>query len=436
LARYLLAASPLIGHVLPMLSIGADLRRRGHEVCLLTGAEFQHRVAGAGLGSAVLPPQTHVSPRLSSNLLTRLRVPAAMRRYLAGRAELRAVFVSTMLAQYRALHDLLGRQPVDAVLVDVAFTGALPLLLGADARPPVLVCGVGPLTLSSCDAPPFGAALTPDPTMDYTDLTRLVHRILFGGTQKRLNRALRSVDVDKSPVFLTDWPRLADQVLQLTVPSFEYPRRDLPSTVTFTGPILPDLPDAFDPPYWWHELNAGRKTVLVTQGTWDNVDLEQLIGPTLRALAGRDDVLVIATTGGGPQATLRRPVPANARLSEYIPYALLLPHIDVLVTNGGYGGVQHALRIGVPVVVAGESADKAEVAARAAYTGAGIDLRTARPTSKAVGAAVNRVLADDSYRLTTQRLRRDFAAATALDTIADIVMRTARRPTISTSADD
>jgi hypothetical protein len=46
------------------------------------------------------------------------------------------------------------------------------------------------------------------------------------------------------------------------------------------------------------------------------------------------------------------------------------------------------------------------------------------------------VLADDSYRLTTQRLRRDFAAATALDTIADIVMRSARRPTISTSADD
>ena len=430
MARYLLAASPLTGHVLPMLTIGADLRRRGHDVCMLTGAEFHPRVAGAGLRSAELPPRIHLRPRSTSSVLGRLRVPAPMRRYLTGRADLRSVFVSTMIAQYRTLHALLRREPVDAVLVDVAFTGALPLLLGADARPPVLVCGVGPLTLSSCDTPPFGAALAPDPTMDYTNLTRLVHRILFGGTQKRLDRALRSVGVDKSPVFLTDWPLLADEVLQLTVPTFEYPRRDLPSTVTFTGPVLPDIPDGFDPPYWWPELNAGRKTILVTQGTWDNADLEQLIGPTLRALAGREDVLVIATTGGGPRATLRRSVPANARLCQHVPYQLLLPHIDVLVTNGGYGGVQHALHHGVPVVVAGESADKAEVAVRVAYTGAGVDLRTARPTSKAIATAVDLVLADDTYRLTAQRLRRDFAAATALDTIADIVMRTSRQPTI------
>jgi UDP:flavonoid glycosyltransferase YjiC (YdhE family) len=49
-----------------------------------------------------------------------------------------------------------------------------------------------------------------------------------------------------------------------------------------------------------------------------------------------------------------------------------------MITNGGYGGVQHALRHGVPVIVAGETADKAEVAARVQYTGAGIDLGTAR----------------------------------------------------------
>ncbi|MFZ2176865.1 MAG: hypothetical protein WAW17_23075, partial [Rhodococcus sp. (in: high G+C Gram-positive bacteria)] len=40
MARYLLGASPIPGHVLPMLRIGADLRRRGHMVELLTSSDF------------------------------------------------------------------------------------------------------------------------------------------------------------------------------------------------------------------------------------------------------------------------------------------------------------------------------------------------------------------------------------------------------------
>lgn len=57
MARYLLAASPLLGHVLPMQRIGADLRRRGHDVCLLTGAEFDERITKAGLLPAACRPK-------------------------------------------------------------------------------------------------------------------------------------------------------------------------------------------------------------------------------------------------------------------------------------------------------------------------------------------------------------------------------------------
>ena len=50
-----------------------------------------------------------------------------------------------------------------------------------------------------------------------------------------------------------------------------------------------------------------------------------------------------------------------------------------MVTNGGYGGVQIALSYGVPLVVAGTTEDKPEVAARVAWSGAGINLKTATP---------------------------------------------------------
>ncbi|MCW2871637.1 MAG: glycosyl transferase, UDP-glucuronosyltransferase [Streptomyces oryziradicis] len=40
------------------------------------------------------------------------------------------------------------------------------------------------------------------------------------------------------------------------------------------------------------------------------------------------------------QIRARRIGPANARTAELVPFDLLLPHTDVLVSNTGYGGVQ------------------------------------------------------------------------------------------------
>jgi UDP-glucoronosyl and UDP-glucosyl transferase len=50
---------------------------------------------------------------------------------------------------------------------------------------------------------------------------------------------------------------------------------------------------------------------------------------------------------------LKAPLPANTHVVEYIPHDRLLPKVDVMVTNGGYGAVQRALSMGVPLVVAG-----------------------------------------------------------------------------------
>ena len=103
-------------------------------------------------------------------------------------------------------------------------------------------------------------------------------------------------------------------------------------------------------------------------------------------------MLVVATTGGPDPAPLRRGLPANVRLERFIPHDVLLPHVDAMVTNGGYGGVQQALAHGVPLVVAGDSEDKPEVAARVQWSGAGINLHTGRPSPAMVARAVRRVL--------------------------------------------
>ncbi len=141
---------------------------------------------------------------------------------------------------------------------------------------------------------------------------------------------------------------------------------------------------------------------------------------TARALA-HDDLLVVATTGGPDPAPLRRELPANVRLERFIPHDLLLPHVDVMVTNGGYGGVQQALANGVPLVVAGDSEDKPEVAARVQWSGAGINVHTGRPSVAMVARAVRRVLTRRSYRRRARALQAEIAATDPLGTISGVL---------------
>jgi MGT family glycosyltransferase len=232
-----------------------------------------------------------------------------------------------------------------------------------------------------------------------------------------MNQALSDCGAPPMPGFFLDcWHILPDLFLQFTAEAFEYPRSDMPSSVKFVGPILPQASADFRHPEWWKELDGSRPIVLVTQGTIANTDLNELIGPALAGLS-TEDVTVIAAKVR-PDGALPTPVPSNAIVTTYIPFSELLPRVDVFVTNGGYGAVNQALSHGVPVVVAGESEDKAFVAARIAWTGAGINLATSRPSPEMVRNAVREVLNSVTYRTKARALQSDFAQYNALECIS------------------
>ena len=174
-------------------------------------------------------------------------------------------------------------------------------------------------------------------------------------------------------------------------------------------------------PEWWDELDGSRKVVLVTQGTVANADFGELVEPTLAALGERDDLLVLVTTGRRPIRNVHGPIPTNARLAEFLDFAALLPKVDVLVTNGGYGTVQLALRAGVPIVAAGRTEDKAEVGARVAWSGVGIEIPSQRPAAEDLRAAVDRVLSEPSYRERAAAIAADMAAIDTPVTILGVL---------------
>jgi len=288
----------------------------------------------------------------------------------------------------------------------------LPMLLGPRAkRPAIVLCGTSILHWRREDGAPYFAGLPPATTSaqlkEYAAIAQEHDRIIYEPLGRRLNRSLKDLGV--GPLSMPPFDsgvELADAYLQLTAPSFEFPR-ELPPSVHFVG-APPIIPNQAPLPSWAHELDGSRKVVLVTQGTVANHDFSLLIGPTLAALANEPDLLVIATAGGRPIDAIPGPIPSNARLATYLPFDWVLPKADVFVTNGGYGSVNQAMSFGIPLVTAGLTEDKADVNARVAWSGVGINLATNEPTPQALREAVRTVLDKPNYRLRVSLMADEF----------------------------
>jgi UDP:flavonoid glycosyltransferase YjiC (YdhE family) len=235
--------------------------------------------------------------------------------------------------------------------------GVLPMALGPDAkRPPIVLCGTSFLHWCRGDGAPHFIGLPPAITQaqrdEYAQIYQDHDRQIYRPVADRLNRHLEKIGVEPLSMTLFDSiVYLADAYIQLTVPSFEFPR-EIPSSVHFVG-TPPIVPNQAPLPPWAHELDGSRKMVLVTTVGDHNFDL--LITPTLRALANEPDVLVIATAGGRPIGAIPGPIPDNARLAQYLPFEWILPKTDVFVTNGDYGSVNRAMSFGGPLVCAADT---------------------------------------------------------------------------------
>ena len=281
---------------------------------------------------------------------------------------------------------------------------------------PVFGVSATPLSLTSVDTAPFGSALRPARSALMRLRNRHMNHVMRTGPlrpiQRAMDAALAPFGVPAGTVDYFDHTRYFDTCWQLAPREFEYPRRELPASFAFLGPLPPDEPPGPPLPSWWDDLDDSRPVVHVTQGTVDNQDLGTLLTTTFTALAG-DDLWVVGSTGGRPvRAVVDRlggALPANGRVAPYLPYEPLLPRTAARVTNGGYGGVTQALRAGVPLVVAGATEEKPEVAARVAWSGTGINLRSGRPSPRQLRAAVHAVLGSTGYRTEAERMRQRIA---------------------------
>jgi len=413
----ILCSMPAQGHVRPMLAVATGLLARGWRVRFLTGAAFCEKVRAAGVEFLELPPEADTLGRHDGD--ERHSGIASLNRGV------KQAFFDPAPAEFRAVRAALRAEPADAVLHDTTFLGTAGLLgWPANQRPLLVTCGILPLGLSSRDCAPFGLGITPmtGPIGHVRNrlLTWLATKVILAPAHRQADAMLRDIGAPTlNGQFFVDLLLRDDLLAQFTVQEFEYPRSDAPANLMFFGPTAQLVPSNEPLPPWWSQLDGSRPVVHVSQGTVANTDFDELIRPTLTALAA-EDVTVVVTTGGPPVAELG-PLPANALAAEFIPHDKLLPKTDVFVTNGGYGALHYAMATGTPVVVAGDTEDKPETSARVAWSGIGINLKTGRPKSEAILPAIRKVLADNRYAQASARIGAAIERSPGVNGLADVL---------------
>jgi UDP:flavonoid glycosyltransferase YjiC (YdhE family) len=369
--RILLGAFGDPGHAFPMIALGGALAQRGHDVTLQTWERWRAAVEGEGMGFAPAP-EYHVFP---------VPTPGP-----DGLAEPLDFYEAVVYATRDTLPLVRDLRPA-VVVSDILTLG--PSLAGELEGVPLatLIPHVNPETERGFPIYSFGARLP------RTSLGRSMWHRAHLPVRRGLESGRQALNLTRERVGL---PPLAHPhggtsralALIATFPQLEYPRI-WPAHMHVVGPLL------WEPPAEDVELPPGEDPlVLIAPSTSQDPD-HRLLHASLRGLADAP-VRVLATWNRRlPSHPL--PVPANARVVDWLSYARTIPRCEAVVCHAGHGTLARALACGRPVVACPAAGDMNENAARLAWAGAGVRLPRRFISPRPLRMAVEHALDDPTF---------------------------------------
>jgi UDP:flavonoid glycosyltransferase YjiC (YdhE family) len=435
-AHVVIGALPFVSHLTPMKTIAQHLVALGYQVTFITAGKFRPSIEAIG-ATCFVPPDWkgfEESPlaRSASKIPSSSPVPGV--NLMASRW-----FMNAIPLQFNAVQEILALSKTEnpsrpvVLLPEASFLVSLPILLEAPGLRPKGVISVGNIPILDVrpHLPPPASGLVPDSSPEGRKRNEELNKAYLESTavlRRELNTILRDLGAKETDQYRQNAVlNLSTTFLQLCPASLEYPRVDAYPRLRFTGGLPRPKKETHDPselPDWWGDVtNRGTtKIVAVSQGTVVTSP-ETLIIPTLEALKGQDDILVIVALGKrGATFPAEYSIPKNARVADWIPFDELLPLSDVFVTNGGYGSFQNAVANGVPLVIAPPFfADKRDIAARVEWSGTGVNLRTGTPTSEALEEAVLEVFRDKKYKKRVLEVKKEIESYEPMAIIASAI---------------
>ncbi|GAA6619995.1 glycosyltransferase [Scytonema sp. NUACC26] len=399
------------GHLNPMLGLGRELQKRGHNVTIFQLLDTQQKVVSSGL-------QCHVIGKSEFPIGSMLQ-RAAMLGKLSGIAGVRYTieFGKREVAMtLRELPDAIKAAHIDILLIDQAKREAGSVAEFLDI-PFISVCNALIFNVES-RIPPGFTTWSYNPSWWASARNQIGYSLI-----KRLAQPILALVKDYrqqcnlSPHTSTNdaYSKLA-QISQQPA-EFEFPRQHLPSCFHFTGPFVDSA--SREPVYFPFEKLTGQPLIYASMGTLQNRQ-EEIFHCVAEACVGLDAQLIISLGGGNTPESMPK-LPGTPLIVGYSPQLELLKRTTLTITHGGLNTVLESLSYGVSMVTIPITNDQPGVAARLAWTGAGEILPLSRLSVRKLRDTVQRVLTEDSYKKHTVRLQEAIRRAGGLKRAADII---------------
>ena len=389
--RILFSAYPAHGHLLPLLPLAKAADRAGHQVVVASGAEGVDEAARRGLPTWDVGPSRAEADAAFREAVGDLGAIAPERRIPTAVA---GVFGTAASRRAEVLVPRAVDWEPDVVVHSISeLAGAVA---AAVAVPRHIVHGLGPLAPEAWTW--FGSLF--EQLCRNWDVPELASTILDAPYIDTCPPSLQHDAVADFRNRLALRPTVGEVLVGERLPWDDATLRALPHqrTIHLTlGTIFHGLTEVFE-----------------------------------TVLAGLRPLPVNVIVALGPGADLRRlgPQPPNVLVADFVSHALLLPHCDALVTQGGAGTILTALCHGLPHLILPQGADQFMNAATAARAGVALQILPSELTPDTVTAAVARLLDDVTIATNARRIQAEIdtmptaeeVLATVLSSSADEVL--------------
>lgn len=179
---------------------------------------------------------------------------------------------------------------------------------------------------------------------------------------------------------------------------------------SFVGPTVRTIP---------RKEPGERKCIYISMGTVNNLLLD-FYRNCIEALKS-EPFDVIMSVGEATDIGTLGEIPANFRVEHRVDQIEVLAGADVFISHCGMNSVSESLYYEVPLVLYPQTTEQGGVARRVFEVGAGIYLDKNKPGS--IREAVQKVLADDTYRKNAAAVSESFRKCGGASMAADAIER-------------
>lgn len=409
----------LPGHLNPMITLGRELKKRGHSVTFFQIKDVEDKIRREDLGFKAIGESDYPIGSLKQFLtkLGELKGVAAVKYWHEDHQDIAGIIC-------RDTPNIIKSEKIEVLLVDQLEPAGAAVAEYLDI-PFITVCNALALNREAGIPPIFTDwvyqknwfAFKRNQILYYLgDLgIREYSSVLAEYRKKWKLKTLKGSELlfaDSKLAHISQQPA-----------AFDFPRNKLPNYFHYTGPFRGSSSRVI--PFPWERLN-GKPIVYASLGTLQ-ISKYGIFKCIAEACEGLDIQLVI-THGGGMSEAEVEALPGSHLVVSYAPQVELLARKEtcMTITHAGLNTVLDSLSNGLPLVAIPITFEQPAIAARIKWTGVGEVIPATSLDVSILRATVQKVLTDKKYAQNASKIQESISQGKGVQGAADIVEQVTR----------